>query len=170
MQESRSLGHNIPPAHPAPALLQYGRLTRLGDQFERLADTWPQHRIHVILFDDFRRETRSVYRKVLEFLELEGAGKTEFPIINDASLNRNRTIGWILKSPASPYRNAIRHLRNWSGLRSTGWLAPLYGRNRMPRGKIPLDEDFREELIEFYKEDVAKLGRMIGRDLGHWLA
>lgn len=169
LQESRSLGQNIPHAHPAPALLQYGKLTRLGDQFERLSGTWPKHRIHVILFDDFRRDTRSVYGKVLKFLELEDDGKTEFPIINDASINRNKTIGWILKSPASPYRNAIRHLRNWSGFKSTGWLAPLYDRNRMRRGKVSLDGDFREELIEYYKEDVAKLGRMIGRDLGHWL-
>lgn len=168
-QESRSSGQNIPPSHPAPALLQYGQLTRFGDQFERLTDAWPRHAIHVVLFDDFRNETRSEYVKVLEFLGLDDDGKSDFPVINEASQYRHQNVGWILRSPTSPISKSIRFLRDRTGLRSTGWLAPFYKRNRKPRGKVSLEKSFRAELVDFYRDDVAKLGKLINRDLSHWL-
>jgi hypothetical protein len=35
--------------------------------------------------------------------------------------------------------------------------------------RLPLELALWAELIEFYREDIAQLSRLIGRDLGPWL-
>lgn len=169
LQDERRAGRNLPPASPAPSLLQYGKLTRFGDQVERLYSLWPREQVHVILFDDFRENTREVYARVLDFLGLDDDGRRDFPVVNVAARHQNETIGWLVNSPASPLRRGIMRLRSWTGLKSTGRLAPLLKGNRARSGKAVLEASFRAELVDYYREDVAKLGTLLGRDLSHWL-
>lgn len=170
LQDSRRQGRNLPPASPSANLLQYGKLTLFGDQIERLMSQWPHDQIHVILFDDFRSDTQAVYRKVIQFLGLVDDGRCQFPVINEASRHRHRKAGWMVSSPASPINRMIRQLRNFSGWRSTGVLAPLLRGNRLPQQSATIEEPFRSELVEFYRSDVIKLGQLIERDLSHWLS
>jgi hypothetical protein len=169
LQEERRLGKHIPPAAPAPALLQYGEMTSFGAQVEHLLANWPADRVKVILFDDFRTDTPQVYREVLEFLGVADDGRSDFPVINEAAGHRNQTLGWVFNSPASPVYRSLMVLRRVTGVRSSGLVAPLLRGNRERGAKQAISSDFRQALISYYREDVAKLGRLIGRDLSHWL-
>ena len=46
----------------------------------------------------------------------------------------------------------------------------LHGAMASPPRYPPLTEELRHHLSEYYREDVERLGTMIGRDLGRWLS
>jgi hypothetical protein len=169
LQKPRKRGLSLPPSAPAPSLLQYGELTSFGNQLERLLSIWPAELLHVVLFDDLRKNPGAVYRQILDFLELEDDHRTDFPVVNPATAHRNQKIGWIFESPSSPVTRVIRTLQQATKLRSTGILAPLLKGNRINATKSVIDGMFREELVEYYREDIYKLGRLIGRDLSEWI-
>jgi hypothetical protein len=40
--------------------------------------------------------------------------------------------------------------------------------NTVREGRQPLSPEFRIELVESFREEVALLGRLMNRDLSHW--
>ena len=41
--------------------------------------------------------------------------------------------------------------------------------NRIPAGKPRVSERVRDEMRAMYRDDVAKLSELLGRDLNHWI-
>lgn len=169
LQGPRARGECLPPAHPAPRMLQYAELLSFGRQYEALLRHFPASRLKVILFDDFRRDTPGAYAQVLDFLGLEHDGRAEFPVVNEAAAHRNAAVGWAFNSPASPLNRLIYRVRDLTGLKSTGLLAPLLRGNRQAAAKAHLTPVLREQVAKALAPDVARLGELIGRDLSSWL-
>ncbi len=169
LQETRRAGRRLPPNSPAPSLLQYGRITSFGRQVSNLFDLFPREQVHVLLFDDFVADTRDAYDRVVSFLALAPDTRADFPVVNERAAHRNRALGWLFNSPASPLNRAIYAIRDLTGIKSSGLIAPLLHGNRAPGTKAALPPRLRSELVSFYAEDVALLSRILGRDLDHWL-
>lgn len=169
LQDARAKGESLPPAHPAPRMLQYAELLSFGRQYEALLRHFSASKVQVILFDDFRRNTPAAYARVLEFLGLEHDGRTEFPVVNEAAAHRNAAFGWAVNSPASPLNRFIYYVRDLTGLKSTGLFAPLLRGNRQAAVKADLPPALRAEIARALAPDVTRLGELIGRDLSGWL-
>ena len=170
LQATRAQGGSLPPAHPAPRMLQYAELLSFGRQYENLLTHFPANQVHVILFDDFRRDTPAAYANTLSFLGLEHDGRSDFPVVNEAAAHRNPYLGWLVNSPASPLFRCIYRIREATGLKSTGILAPMLRVNRQAAAKAELTSELRAEIIQVLANDIRKLERLLGRDLSPWLA
>jgi hypothetical protein len=170
LQERRNRGLDLPPRSRGAFLLQYADLGRFGTQTERLLATFPREQVKLILFDDFAASPQAVYDQVIEFLEIPHDGRTEFPRIND---NKRARVDWLrrfARKPPPMLRNAIRGLKQAVGGEGIGAVKKrIVAMNTVKERRPPLTPAFRAELAETFREEVARLGRLLGRDLSHWV-
>jgi hypothetical protein len=161
-QEARSLGRSIPFLCREPSFLQYGSVCSLGSQLERLYKIIPRNRVHTILLDDIKANSRAEYLKVLAFLGVDDDGRLEFSVKNPAKR---------LRIP--PLRRATRLLgtvkRFFRIRQSLGLLNILDRLNMEYRPRSQLSTSTRQTLNDYFISDVELLSKLIGRDLSHWL-
>ena len=144
----------------ASAYLLYGWTCSLGAQLARLLQRVAPDRIHVVFMDDLKEARHAVFAGLLKFLGL-ASFTPEFRVINEAKTNRFP----LLRQMAIAAGTAKRTL----GIRHSFGILDRVGRwNRKPQTWRP-DEQMTQELCSYFREDVALLGQLTGRDLSHWL-
>jgi hypothetical protein len=152
-----------------PKWLDYPSVCRLGEQLERLLGVVPRQRVLVLVLDDLKECPRREYLKVLNFLGVPDDGRQEFPVKNPAKERRwPRLYQGIRRIGRVSWK-----VKRWLGIpthRGTGILQVMNNINVRYRPRPTLSMELRKELIESFKEDVEKLGYLIGRDLSHWIA
>jgi len=164
--EDRRRGERLPPFCPNKKSAIYSDKGKLGDQMERLYSIVPRERVLVLLLEDLAADTRGCYLRVLTFLGLKDDGRTEFPRINE-----NKSVRWFpLQRILSRLRKKAADLKGRWGLghRNFGALSWLIQLNTGRKRRTDLPTGFQEELRAFYRDDVRKLSRIVGRDLSHW--
>jgi hypothetical protein len=169
LQEPRSRGLDLPPGSRGAFLLQYAELGRLGSQLERLLSTFPASQVKLILYDDFAASPRQVYDDVIAFLGLPHDGRTVFPRIND---NKRARMAWLrnlIRKPPPALRGAYREVKARVGRQRLDAIRQsVVKRLTVNEQREPLSPAFRAELVELFRDEVALLGRLLGRDLSHW--
>ena len=174
LQEARAGGERLPRHCRTPYLLQYAEIGRIGKQVEQLFQTAGRENCHVVLFDDFIKDTLSCYRQVLDFIKVDYDGQTEFPPVEVSKFYRYRWLHLLLKRP--PMKVIEYTLNIEQRARRKGKKKPLLKRmrkwlirkNTVVRKRPPLTQDMRNLLRETFAEDIERLGRLLDRDLSHW--
>lgn len=166
LQESRKVGKNIPKYCIEPKELQYGEMCKLGAQIERLFKFVKPSNVLIIAQDEFKKDPRAVYLKVLNFLDLKDDGKKKFPFIN-----KNKKITRIVFFKILHFFSFLKKKLN---IRiRLGLLNKLTSLNEkintieMSRDKI--NKKLYNELKEYFRNDVVKLSRYYKKDLTYWL-
>jgi len=161
-QGTRRQAGRLPLLCPDRKLLLYGEVAALGSQLERLFALAPPGNVHVVVFDDFVRDTRACYARLLAFLSLSPHDVTIFE-----QRNRNRAV-------TRP--GLVRLLHRLAGIkrrlgvrRSFGVWGRLESALAQPTARSPLPASFHDELCDYFSDEVALLSRQLQRDLSGWL-
>ena len=143
-------------------------MCRLGDQVERLLETFPPEQVLVILFDEFKTSTKTVYEKVLSFLNVPSDGRSSFPAANENKVHKRWWLAYFYQKLRSigPLDSLINVTKELFGLKNLGIRDRIRG--TVFKRRPPLRPEFRAELVNEFREDVKKLSRIIGKDLSHW--
>lgn len=173
LQEARARGESIPRHCRDPRVLRYAEIGRLGAALQALLARVGRDRVHTVVYDDLKRDPGDVYRRTLRFLGVRDDGRTTFGHKTQSRSYRFRWLNELLYKPPAPLlRSAIREHRQ-SGAQP-GRLRRARKRlrrwNRVDRPLAPPDPALRATLRDAFADDVALLGRLLDRDLGHWLA
>ena len=144
-------------------LLRYGDVGMLGAQVERLFEHVERSRVHMILYDDFRTNTSSEYRRLLDFLDLPPDGRTDFPVVNANRSKRSNALQTLTRALPDP--SGIKRLMGIERIGFSSWLRRL---NLRHHPRPPLSPELRANVTEHFKADVALLGKLIERDLSAW--
>jgi hypothetical protein len=169
LQTERREGRHIPKLTRTPALLQYAHAARFGEQMERTYGIFPREQVKVILFDDFIKDTKTVYDDVLQFLGVPSNGRTDFPPVNVGKTYRWE---WLTKFIYKPGPRMIRfktRVREMLGVDRLWLWEALKRLNAKKEQRQPMTPEFRAKLVEEFRPDIGKLSSLIGRDLSHWL-
>lgn len=172
LQQNRLLGKELPKSvlsgrFPA-SCLQYAKVASMGEQLERVLKVFPSNQVKTIVFDDFKSDPGRIYQDTLSFLGVPFDGRTSFPRVNE---NKVRRISWL----SNPINNGswlgetLIKIRKKLGLEGYGIIRRLSLLNSKKTQRTPLAPDLAEEFVEVFRTDVEKLGRIIDRDLSHWL-
>jgi len=168
LQESRRNGLHIPPNCREEAFLQYAEVCSLGTQLQRLHAVFPSEQIKVILFDDFVRDTRGVYREVLDLLGLPDDARENFPLINEAKRPRYEMLSKVIARGKPWVVRVALQARDMTGWNPFPWLRRLESINQIRVEKYSIRWDFCKEMLAAFKEDIALLSSLIERDLSCW--
>ncbi|PWG61356.1 sulfotransferase [Spiribacter halobius] len=164
LQERRRAGRRVPfTARGDPERLLYGPYCRLGEQLERLYGRVERERVLPILVDDLREDPGREYRRVLAFLGAGDDGRDAFPAVNTAPQTRSVALSLLIRG-TSLLRDRLWLPKDW------GLAAAMRRLNTRPARRAPLDTAMRDELRDYFADDVERLGTLLDRDLSGWLA
>ena len=145
----------INPYYPALELGFYAR------QVERYLEAFPARQIRIWLYEDTISDPARFHREVLEFLEIDPEGASEIA-------QRHFEV----PVPTHPgMTHTLRRLglygfvRNLLPGRLRARMRPAFYRSRRA---VSLPAEERAFLVDYYKADVSRLERLIGRDLSAW--
>lgn len=176
----RRAGRKIPRSCLEPRFLDYWESGFLGKHLDRFFSLVGRERCHVTVFDDFKAHPGREYRRVLEFLDLEDDGQTDF---DRHAESKDSRIAWIHRLMKRPPR-ALLWLFDSEDREvieaGAGKPGPLLEKvmeirtkiihwNRIPAGKPQVSGRVRDEMRAMYRDDVELLSRLLGRDLTHWV-
>jgi hypothetical protein len=142
----------------------YRRRGLYGEQLTRYYERFQPGSIRVYLYEEFVARPRVVLQDVFAFLRVDPAFTPDLSVRHNVSgspriqsihrwLSANGRAKSLVRSvmPARTARDAARRLRQWNLTRTD-----------MPPA-------VRRELIEFYRDDLRALERLLARDLSSWL-
>ncbi|MES2326031.1 MAG: sulfotransferase [Pseudomonadota bacterium] len=177
----RRAGRKVPRSCLEPRFLDYWESGFLGKHLQNFFSMVDRERCLVTVFDDFKKDPGSEYRRVLEFLELGDDGQTNFERHAESKDSR---IAWIHRLMKRPPRQLLWLFDSEDREvieAGAGKPGPMLERvmeirtriihwNRiMPAPKPQVSDRVRKEMRDMYREDVALLSRQLGRDLSHWI-
>lgn len=164
LQDERRAGRAIPPICSEPKVLLYRELCSVGGQLQRLLSLVRRERVHIVVHEDFARDTRAEYEKVLRHLGLDSDGRRSFPVINAAKRYTR---------PAAYHRfvRARNALKKALGLRrALGVGSVVRAALTTAREGHVVSEQVRAAMIREFAGDVRLLGTILERDLSRWFA
>ena len=170
LQEERSRGESLPPRCPEPSLLQYRRVALLGEQVRRLLEAVPREQVHFVIFDDWVRQPRAEYQRVLAFLGLPDDKRVDFPSVNARRTHRLPLLSRLTQRPPPALTRAGGALKRTLGLERVGILDWVRRANTVPAPRARIAAELRHQMVDTFAEDVALLSALLGRDFGRWLA
>jgi hypothetical protein len=162
-QEDRANGKRLPKYAFVVKGLLYRDVVQYASQVERYFDTFGRDRVLVLIFEEFAADPAYAYRQVCQFLEIDPTFVPTFERVNPSTVVRSRLVRDVLRFhpalignrlPVGPVR------RNWRRLKRA-----LLAVNETPQARPPLDPLLRAELAQRLASDVARLGRLLDRDL-----
>lgn len=175
LEPLREQGLQIPRRCLDARLLFYSQAAKFGVQVERLFDVAGRGRSRVIVFDDFKADPLSVYRDVLEFLEVDYDGQTEFERRYESQMYRYRWLQRLLFVPATSGGKTVDTLQrrsrkyNPDGTRRPSFIKRMTKFNKVPMSPEPLTPEMAKIVREELRPDVIHLSQLLGRDLSFWL-
>ncbi len=171
LEPERRLGKRLPQTD-APGIMEsvlYREVASFSNQLERYFNVFGRERVHVILFDDFRRNVEAAYQSVLEFLEVDPSFRPPggFRAVNTRKAPRLTGVWRAIRFAPLPvkrlWRAALPHAWRGQILMLTG---RIFIKDAPPQ---PLPPAVREELKVTFRPEVERLGTLLERDLSHWL-
>lgn len=165
----RSRGRALNPARDLSAAAPWTRpdshWMRIGkyhEQLERYYNSFSRDQIHIILFDDLKRNPLRVMQELYRFLGVAPDFVPDFATPhNVGGMPASRLLEGVLTSRT--IRSAVEP---WIPKRAANWVRRLRTRNL--RQAPPLAAEFRQELTHYFRADIARTAELIGRNLEHW--
>lgn len=170
LQERRGRGYDLPPRSRGSFLLQYAQVGQFGTQTQRLLSIFPREQVKLILYDDFAASPQAVYDDLIGFLGIPHDNRADFPRINDNKRARLSWLGNFARKPPPSLRTVMLRLKEAVGEEGINAVkTKIVGLNTVRERRRPLSPEFRAELVETFREEVALLSRLLNRDLSHWV-
>jgi Sulfotransferase family len=163
LQESRRLGRNLPAFYSTQRHFLYGQMCSLGAQLERLLRIVPPEHVLVIILDDISSNPQNEYLRVLKFLSVPYDGRSHFPVYNSARASRwPSLLRWAYLLVQAKQRLGIT--RGW------GIWGRMMAASQFEKERPALSKDMVATLKKYFDDDIKLLGKLLGRDLRHWLS
>jgi hypothetical protein len=180
----RAAGRRIPWSTIEPRWLRYDEAGRYGTYVERLFAAVGKERCLVMLFDDLVAGPAEQHRRLLDFAGLRQVPAPELKPERESKGVRFLLLQQLLKRPPRallPYLASVRHhgrfdkeagskaKKTAAGAGRKSLRKRLLKWNKVPDEKRPIPLAVQHEIKAQFRDEVDRLGALIGRDLGHWL-
>ncbi|HEY2722930.1 MAG TPA: sulfotransferase [Chitinophagaceae bacterium] len=168
LDDKRKSGLDLPDSLEFAELPSYKDTALFFEQVKRYIDIFGKSNVRIILYEDFKMNTRHVVGETLEFLGLDSHLPLDYKVIN-----KNRRIKWfylhrLIKKPSTASRKMFRAImpvkkfRHAIMLQLSKWNIKTGQRDEMSNAR-------RDELKSNFSKDIEQLAALINRDLSAWL-
>ena len=136
-----------------------------SDQLQRYYDLFPSEKIKVYLFEDIIKSPKETLKDIFKFLEVDENVEIDTSNKSNVSGTPKGILGFVLKKMR--FYNLMPKFAISEYLSSRLVHFIFKSAYKEPE---KLSQEFRKELThKYYKEEISKLEKLIGRDLSKWL-
>jgi hypothetical protein len=132
-----------------------------ADQMKRYLEVFPAEQIHVVIFDDIRKDLDGVIKGISTFLGIDDSFVLKDKEVKNPYTTRRFT---------GLYRTfGAERLAKWAKVMPP-FIQPMLRSvsKKKEVNKPKADDVTKARLREYFKESNLELSKMIGRDLSHW--
>lgn len=147
--------------------LFYLEVAKYSEQVKRYLDIFGWDKTKVIIFEDFQKNPREIYREVCEFLTVGTGFEPSFKFVNANKRARSKLVRDLLDRQPPAIVQQVGRMILSSGQRRKLYQT-LKQLNSDERPRPPMDPDLRRCLQAHFLADVERLSDLLGRDLTHW--
>lgn len=177
----RAAGRRIPKSCLEARWLRYDNAGLLGTYTKQMFDAVGRERCFVSVFDDLAADPEKHYRRLVEFLGFQPVDGIQLQARREGQSFRYAWLQRLLKRPPKFARNYLAGknfvLREKKKNRKDNLLLDalfdarewLLRWNKVPAVKQPIPVRVQQEIKDLLRDDIDDLGKLIGRDLSHWL-
>ncbi len=140
----------------------YLELGLYSEQLKRYYKHFSKDQILVCFFEDLISKKQNSLDKIFDFLGIAKIEIEDSKAHNSASLPRSKGLNYLLNrfglikvAKSIVPREKRQHLKKL-----------LFSSKNLPK----INEDERNYLVDFYRDDISELEKMLNLDLQHWLA
>ncbi|MDX2427071.1 MAG: sulfotransferase [Xanthomonadales bacterium] len=175
LESVRKRGQQLPRRCLEPRVLFYSEVASYGAQIEQLFKIAGCEQTHVVVFDDFASDTLGTYQRILEFLDVDYDGQTDFERRFESQMYRYLWLQQLLFVPATSKGRMADTLQqrlrkyNPDGSKKSTWTQRLTRLNKVPRSPEPLTPQMVDIVSEALRPDIRHLSQLLDRDLSHWI-
>ncbi|MDT8282615.1 MAG: sulfotransferase [Gammaproteobacteria bacterium] len=175
LEATRKRGENIPKQCLEHRLLYYSEVARYGAQIEQLFKVAGREQTHVIVFDDFVNDTPGVYQRVLEFLDIDYDGQTDFERRLGSHMYRYRWLQQLLFVQATSNGKVVESLQrrtrkyNKDGSKKQGLIKRIVKLNKITMSPESMAPEVADIVGEALRPDIQHLSHLLDRDLSYWI-
>jgi hypothetical protein len=168
-EKERREGRRLPHGELYPRQIYFYRdVATFSPQVERYLSAFGPEKVHVILFDDLKRDAAAVYGRLLEFLGVDSSFRPELKVVNPNKRLRSWRLHAFLGEPPGLSRRLVRRAFPFAAARErVARAANKWNLAYAPRP--PMDPVLRRSLSLEFGPEVRRLTGLLGRDLDHWL-
>lgn len=164
--DDRRRHHRIPRWCIMYQQLLYPDVARYAAQVRRYLEAFGRDRVHVMFYEDFRRDPADEFARVLEFLGVDPTFRPNFDAVNSPRRVRSRRLQGEAQLPSLPTRLLLRMLPDEVEYKALIHLSKF---NSYAARRPPLPREFRAKLAREFADEVGELGELMQRDLSHWI-
>lgn len=173
LEPERKRGNHIPSRCIVPEMLLYREVVSFSAQVNRYLELFGKEQVHVIVFDDFKKDVASAYRSVLEFIGADPSFTTDFVRINSNKKARSSWLQQLLKYPPAKVLEIGKYFlwpipQAWRRYLLESVKAKLKQLNTQKVSRPPISEQLHQQLTMEFLPEVQNLEKVIGRDLRAW--
>lgn len=121
--------------------------------------------VHIIMYEDFKNDTAKEVKKTLEFLGLDSK-------VSIDTLSNHNVGGKSWKTPFFKHffvkDNLVKKLFRKAFSFSVRKKARIFLESILKQTSNPINQETRDNLVVFFKEDVSKLEQLLRINLKHW--
>lgn len=164
LQAARADGRKLPPRRVGwgDEQLHYGSVCKLGKQLEILFSRVPRERVLCLMADDLKGHPSYEFQRVTRFLGISDRADIVFGNRNKNTKIRSRGISGTI--------SRVAKIKRILGVRASfGVLNKANALNKPVVQRAKLKPKFRQELNDYFRQDIRKLSWLLDRDLTHWL-
>jgi len=138
---------------------------------KRYFDLFPRRNIKVILFDEIKKDSRAVIKDLYSFLDVDSSfvSKDIDGKVNVAREVKYKFLNETLKVILGSLKNIVpKTLRPSARVVGSSITETFLKFNVQPLEKESMEDETKKGLLEIFRPDIEKTGKLIGRDLSAW--
>ncbi|NQU42483.1 sulfotransferase [bacterium] len=163
LERSRRKGKAVPPTAYCPSFLLYSERVCYAEQLQRYLDCFPPEQILILIYEDFRDDNLTSFRRILEFLEVDPDFSPQSKEINLTRQPRSNGLARFVFNPR--IRGSISRLVPRSVLQSEKLRRLAQSILWHEKKRPPLSPELRRNLMRQFRPEVEKVADLLGMDL-----
>ncbi len=168
LEEERKQGRSIPKYILHRPNLYYSEIANYYTQLQNLYKYFPKEQVKVIIFDDFVKDTKTIFSDVITFLELPVYEKSSFQRVNENAVIRFPLIKKILKRESKFSKKLRETIKEVFGIKRIGFRDMVKKINSVKTKRIPMNSIIQKRVLMSYEQEVNNLSELLDIDLSHW--
>lgn len=158
VESERAVGNLLPPKTNYSLPFLYKTVGAYSRYVEKYIDTFGKQQVKIVFLEDFSKDTPTIYREILQFLEIDTSHSPKFTNYNSSNtlwakkfVSNNRGLRRIVPMIPSSFRHQI---------------AGLLGKAKTSNNEIDLS--LRRRLNQEFEQEIDRIAAISQRSLQHW--